>query len=104
MNLQANSYGQGILLVDGDLQLAGGFTFMGIIIVQGTFTTGSGTNRVYGSVMASNSADLTQSMSGTGEIHYSRCTIMRAVLNNAALSRARPLAQRSWVDLSAALN
>jgi hypothetical protein len=104
MNLQAASYGQGILLVDGDLQLAGGFTFYGIIIVQGSFTTGTGTNRVLGSVMASNSADINQSFMGTGEIYYSRCAITRAVLNNSALSRARPLAERSWVDLSAAVN
>jgi type II secretory pathway pseudopilin PulG len=104
MYLQANSFGQGILLVDGNLQLEGGFTFMGIIIVQGSFSTGSGTNRVYGSVMASNSADILQTMTGTGEIYYSRCAITRAVLNNSALSRARPLAERSWVDLSSALN
>jgi hypothetical protein len=104
LNVQANSFGQGILLVDGNLQLAGGFTFMGIIIVQGTFTTGAGTNRVYGSVMASNAADVNQTLSGTGELHYSRCAITRAILNNAALSRARPIDERSWVDLSAALN
>ena len=104
LRVQANSYGQGILLVEGDLRLAGGFTFMGIIIVQGTFTTGAGTNRVYGSVMASNAADLNQSLSGTSEIYYSRCGITRAILNNAALSRARPLAERSWVDLTAVAN
>jgi hypothetical protein len=104
MRLNANSFGQGILLVEGNMELAGGFTFMGIIIVQGSFQTGAGTNRVYGSVMASNSADVLQTMTGTGEIYYSRCAITRAVLNNSALSRARPLAERSWVDLSAALN
>lgn len=104
LKVQANSYGQGILLVEGDLELAGGFTFMGIIIVQGTFSTGSGTNNVYGSVMASNAADLNQTMSGTSNIYYSRCTITRAILNNAALSRARPLAERSWVDLTAVAN
>lgn len=104
VKVQANSYGQGILLVEGDLELAGGFTFMGIIIVQGTFMTGSGTNSVYGSVMASNAADLNQTMSGTSNIYYSRCGITRAILNNAALSRARPLAERSWVDLTAVAN
>jgi hypothetical protein len=104
MDLQSNSYGQGILLVDGDLRVRGGFTFMGVIIVQGTFTTGSGTNRIYGSVMASNAADLNQTLTGTGELYYSRCAITRAILNNSALSRARPVFQRSWVDLSAVAN
>ena len=102
--VNSNGYGQGILLVDGDLELAGAFRFMGIIIVQGTFRTGTGGARILGSVMASNAADVNQTMTGTGEIYFSRCAITRAVLNNAALSRARPLAQRSWVDLSSALN
>lgn len=104
LSLQSNSFGQGLLLVEGDLELRGGFTFMGIIIVQGTFTSGSGTNRVYGSVMASNAADVNQTLTGTGEIYYSRCAITRAILNNSALSRARPVAERSWVDLTAVTN
>lgn len=104
LSLQSGSYGQGLLLVDGDLRIAGGFTFMGIIIVQGTFETGTGTNRVYGSVMASNQADVNESMLGTAEIYYSPCAITRAILNNAALSRARPLEERSWVDLTAVTN
>jgi len=104
LTLQSNGYGQGILLVDGDLTVRGGFTFYGIIIVQGTFTTGNGTNRIFGAVMASNAADLNQTFLGTSTIQYSRCSVTRAVLNNAALARARPLAERSWVDLSAAIN
>jgi len=104
VDIQSNGYGQGILLVEGDIRLRGGFTFFGIIITQGTFTTGAGTNRVVGAVMASNAADLNQTFTGTGLIQYSRCAVTRAVLNNAALARARPLDERSWVDLSAAIN
>jgi len=104
VNIQSSGFGQGLLLVEGDLQLRGGFTFFGIIIVQGTFSTGSGNNRVIGAVMASNAADLNQSFLGTGTIQYSRCGVQRAVLNNASLSRARPLDNRSWVDLTAAIN
>ncbi len=102
--IQSTGFGQGIMLVQGDLQLRGGFTFFGIIIVQGTFSTGSGNNRVIGGVMASNAADLNQSFLGTGVIQYSRCAVTRAVLNNASLSRARPLDARSWVDLTGATN
>ena len=104
VDIQSNGYGQGILLVEGDLRVRGGFTFYGIVITQGTFTTGNGTNRIVGAVMASNAADLNQTFTGTGIIEYSPCTITRAVLNNAALSRARPLAERSWVDLTAVTN
>jgi hypothetical protein len=102
--IQSTGYGQGILLVEGDLSIAGGYTFFGIIITQGTFTTGNGTNTIIGAVLASNAADLSQGFLGTSTIQYSQCAIQRAVLNNAALARARPLAERSWVDLSAAIN
>jgi hypothetical protein len=104
LSIFSSAYGQGILLVNGDMSLAGGYTFYGIIITQGSFTTGTGVNTVVGAVMASNGGDLNQSFLGTSTIQYSQCAIQRAVLNNAALSRARPLYERSWVDLSAAIN
>ncbi len=102
ITIQSNSVGQGVLLVEGDLEMRGGFTFYGIVIVQGTFTTGNGGATVYGAVMASNAVDLPQDITGGGRIIYSRCAVTRSVLNNAALSRARPLDSRSWVDLSIA--
>lgn len=102
--IQSRGFGQGMLLVQGDLQVRGGYTFFGIIIVQGTFSTGAGNNRIIGAVMASNAADLTESFLGTGEIQYSRCAVTRAILNNASLSSTRPLDQRSWVDLTGSTN
>jgi len=104
LDLQSGGIGQGVLLVDGDLTLRGNFTFFGIIIVQGQFNTEGAGPRVVGAVMASN-ADLdTQTSTGGSEIHYSRCAVTRAILNNASLSRVRPTAERSWVDLSSAVN
>lgn len=104
LRIQSGGYGQGILLVDGNLDLRGGFVFHGIIIVQGTFQTQGAGERIVGAVMASN-AELDQmSMSGGSEIQYSSCAVQRAILNNSSLSRARPLANRSWIDLSAVLN
>lgn len=104
LRIQSGGYGQGILLVDGNLDLRGGFVFHGIIIVQGTFQTQGAGERIVGAVMASN-AELDQmSMSGGSEIQYSSCAVQRSILNNASLSRARPLANRSWIDLSAVLN
>jgi hypothetical protein len=104
MTIQSNSVGQGILLVEGNLEMRGGFRFYGIVIVQGTFTTGNGGATIYGAVLASNAADLQQTFTGGGQIIYSRCAVTRSVLNNASLSRARPLEMRSWVDLSASAN
>ena len=104
LTIQSTGFGQGVLLVEGNLSIRGGYTFFGIIITQGSFTTGAGVNRVVGSVMASNAANINEQFLGTSSIEYSRCAITRSILNNASLSRARPLDERSWVDLSAAVN
>jgi Tfp pilus assembly protein PilX len=104
LHIQSGGQGQGILLVDGTLDLRGGFLFYGIIIVQGNFETQGNGNRIVGAVMASNEATIDQSIVGGSEVHYSKCAVMRSILNNASLSRARPLEQRSWVDLSASTN
>lgn len=104
MRIQSGGMGQGVMLVDGDLDLRGGFLFYGIIIVQGNFETQGSGNRIIGAVMASNGTLNEQSITGGSEITYSRCAVRRAILNNASLSRARPLAERSWVDLTAVIN
>ncbi|MDH3271405.1 MAG: hypothetical protein OEN56_08745 [Gemmatimonadota bacterium] len=104
LRIQGGAMGQGILLVDGDLDLRGNFLFYGIIIVQGNFETQGTGNRIIGAVLASNSADIDQDIVGSSEITYSRCAVRRAILNNSSLSRARPLAERSWVDLTAVVN
>lgn len=104
LRIQSGGIGQGVLLVDGTLDLRGDFVFYGIIILQGDFETQGNGNRIVGAVMASNSLLDNQSITGGSEVRYSRCAVQRAILNNASLSRARPLDQRSWVDLSAATN
>ena len=102
-NMQSGGVGQGVLLVDGDLDLRGNFVFHGIIIVQGSMETQGSGNRVFGGVMASN-ADLNdQTIVGGSVVTNSTCAVSRALLNNRSLTRARPLASRSWVDLSAIL-
>jgi hypothetical protein len=103
LTIQSGGSGQGVLLVEGNLDLRGDFLFYGIIIVQGSFETEGGT-RVIGAVMASNSLTDAQGYTGSSEITYSRCAIQRSILNNASLSRARPIAERSWVDLTAVAN
>ena len=104
LRIQSGGIGQGVLLVDGTLDLRGGFVFYGIIIVQGDFETQGTGNRIIGAVMASNGLLDDQVFGGGSEVSYSKCTVMRAILNNSSLSRARPLDVRSWVDLTAVTN
>ncbi len=97
--------GQGILLVDGDLSVQGGAEFYGPVFVKGTLkTTGSG-GHFWGGVVAAN-ADLsgTTTVLGNAVVTYSSCATERAILNNSALTRVRPLTMRSWTDLSNILN
>ena len=98
--MQGGGVGQGILLVDGNLDLRGGFVYYGIIIVQGAFETQGSGNRVLGGVFASNADVDDQSITGGSVTQNSSCVVTRALMNNAATARARPLEQRSWVDLT----
>jgi type II secretory pathway pseudopilin PulG len=100
--IQSGAVGQGILLVDGDLELRGNFIWHGVVIVQGTLGTQGSGNRIMGGVWAGN-ADLdNQALVGGSVVQYSTCAAERAILNNTSLSRARLLPQRGWVDLSSA--
>lgn len=99
--MQGGGDGQGILLVDGDLDLRGGFVYHGIIIVQGAFETQGSGNRVLGGVYASNADVEDLSIVGGSVTQNSTCAVTRALLNNGATARARPLDERSWVDITA---
>lgn len=88
--------GQGILLVEGDVDVQGGFEFYGPVIARGQlYTQGTG-GHFNGGVMAAN-VDLQQStVLGNAIITYSSCTITRALQGNAS---GRLLATRAWADL-----
>ena len=101
--LQAGGVGQGIMLVDGNLDLRGDFQFNGIIIVQGTFETqGSGASapRITGAVMAANANVESQNYTGGSVVTNSTCAVQEAVRKSASASRPLPTSSRSWVDLS----
>ena len=89
-----NGRGQGILLINGDLSIAGNFSWTGLVIAIGQVKTGNGTSQVTGAIMANN-ADIGDqtNFSGTPVVSYSKCAI-DYVLNSSAV--ARPLAMRSW--------
>jgi hypothetical protein len=90
----AGSRGQGILLIDGDLEMVGGFEWAGLIIVRGSIKiTGTG-NKIYGALLAESVTD-DNSIGGNVDITFSACAYQLAVGGS---SRASPLGQRSWVQ------
>lgn len=100
LRINSKGYGQGILLVEGDLEVQGGFTFYGPVYVKGELKTAGTGGHFNGGVVAANVNLDTSTVLGNAVVSFSSCAVTRAVLNNSALTRVRPLAMRSWVDLS----
>jgi hypothetical protein len=103
LHISSSNRGQGILLVEGNLDISGGFTFHGVVVVKGRLTiTGTG-GHINGTAMAYGGGDLdsVSSVMGNALLQYSSCSIDRAVKNNSAFSRAVPIYHRSWMDMTA---
>lgn len=86
--------GQGVLLVDGNLELAG-FSFNGIVVVRGAVTTSGSGGNIKGALMAANIYSGVNDFTA-GSFTYSRCAI------NTALSVAVPpkrVVERAWMEL-----
>ena len=80
--------GQGVLVVQGNLDLAGDAAFFGAIVVGGRITTGPGT-RVSGAIRAASA-----SLSGSAE--SSACALLRALGASPALGRPLRPGSRWW--------
>lgn len=93
-NLSSGS-GQGILFVEGNLKLSGGFTFHGPIVVRGTVTT-TGTNTVKGALAAANVSGGTNEVLGTALISYSSCALNKALENAIPPKR---VVDRAWMEV-----
>lgn len=104
LKINSSSSGQGMLLVRGDLQVAGGFTFYGPVIVTGTVSTSGTGGHFNGGIIAGNVDLDTSTVIGNALVQYSTCAVEQALLNNSSLTRARPIAQRGWVDLAGVMN
>jgi hypothetical protein len=90
--------GQGIMLVDGNLKISGGFWFSGMVIVRGTLsTTGSGAG-ILGAVMAANISldEEASSTLGNSFIQYSSCALSQALINTSPVMLAK---ERGWVEV-----
>jgi hypothetical protein len=91
--------GQGILLVDGDLDVQGSFQYFGIAIVMGTLKTaggGSAPAHFWGAVLARNLDLDVNLVSGKATLNYSKCAIVQALQNT---SRTATLRSRGWAQL-----
>lgn len=91
--------GQGVLLVDGDLTVQGGYEWFGITVVQGEFNTGGGGSapaHFWGATLARNADLSVQDMAGHSTVGYSSCSIRKALQGT---SRPNMLRSRGWVQL-----
>lgn len=95
--------GQGILLVDGNLDISGGFDFWGVTVVRGTVSTSGTGGHFYGTVLAFDKGNLDYDNVSTGNsvVNYSTCAIQRASANVEGFNYAVPIKAHSWIDLTA---
>jgi hypothetical protein len=104
LKIAASDPGQGILLIEGDLEVSGGHEFYGPVIIRGTLTTTGTGGHFNGGVIAANVNLESSTVLGDALIQFSTCAVSRAVLNNHNLTQVRPLERRSWVDLSSVIS
>lgn len=94
-----NTQGQGILLVNGNLNIQGSYQFYGIVIIQGDLkTSGGGTTdaHFWGGVMARNADLSVQNLSGKATLNFSSCSILAALQAQSPIGMMR---SRGWVQL-----
>jgi hypothetical protein len=88
--------GQGILLVDGNLAIAGNFEFHGLVIVRGRVSfSGTGT-KVFGAVLAANTGGSANLISGNVQLQFSRCALTTLLARRAY---PKPTKERAWADM-----
>jgi hypothetical protein len=87
--------GQGVLVVDGDLMLTGGFTYAGFVLVSGQLMTEGVGNRIDGAVVVANRQRGPSWLGDGTSIHYSGCGLRRAALG---AGQPKLLPGRSWLQ------
>jgi hypothetical protein len=97
LKLAAGGRGQGLLLVEGDLEIAGGFEWTGLIVAKGGIKISGNGNKITGALLAQDVAlDDQNSISGNTTLQFSSCALSKAIKGSAF---AEPLGQRSWVQV-----
>lgn len=98
LSIDSPGRGQGILLVEGDFELGGGFEFNGVVIVRGRLITGEGGGRVWGGVVVHNVSLDTVLIGAGAEVDYSGCAVHRALWNS-KVHLPQPLAEFAWFEI-----
>jgi hypothetical protein len=97
LKLTGGGRGQGILLIEGDFEVAGGFEYTGLIIAKGGIKINGNGNKITGALMARDiSIDDQNSISGNTTLQYSSCAVAKALSESA---QVLPFRQRSWAQL-----
>ena len=97
LKLAGGARGQGLLLVEGDLEIVGGFEFSGLIVAKGGIKIAGNGNKVTGALLAQDVAiDDQNTISGNTTLQFSSCALNKAIQGSAF---AEPLAFRSWAQL-----
>ncbi|HWR37543.1 MAG TPA: hypothetical protein VN622_16900 [Clostridia bacterium] len=76
--LTSSASGNGILIVDGDLDIHGGMEFYGLIIVRGVVKfTGGGSEKtnIYGAVLAGKRSLVDNTLGGSAAINFNACAL-----------------------------
>lgn len=86
--------GQGILIVEGDLEIKGNFEFSGVVIVKGSFHMEGTGSKLNGTVIVQGegSVDTESGQSGNAKVQFNSCKVKEAFENNL---RVRPVASRA---------
>jgi hypothetical protein len=82
-----------LLVVNGDLAVTGGFTFVGLVVVRGRLQTEGIGNRFAGGVVIASAGPGPSHLSGTTEVRYSSCGLDKALAGSA---QPELLRERSW--------
>jgi hypothetical protein len=88
--------GQGVLIVNGDLSVTGGFQFFGPVIVKGTVSTAGTGGHFNGGVISANVNLAQNTVLGAAVINFSSCALLRSLTSSATVGVMR---ERSWVNL-----
>jgi len=81
----AGNRGQGILLIDGDLELVGGFEWVGLVLVRGKMKIAGTGNKIVGAILTEGVDLITAgTVAGNVEVQFSQCAIDRAIAGGSA--------------------
>jgi hypothetical protein len=91
-SLLSDGVGQGLLVSQGDLVLAGSFRYYGVVLVSGSLVL-KDQARVTGAVLAGGATEDSAVVEGGAQVTWSGCAVRRAL---ARAGRPVPIAARAW--------